>query len=177
MLVKDTADNILDAGLLDGEVFNGEVFEDLDGSGGDFFPVDSDGGLVALVFEEAAERFELSGGGGLGEGDFEIFLRGVLADEFFQVAIIGYFSLVDDDDPFAESSNVLHVMGGEDDGCLAFLVVGFDELSDLFLHDNVQTDGWFIKKKDFRGVEKGADKLHFHPLAKGEFSKGCVQKV
>lgn len=50
-----------------------------------------------------------------------------------------------------------------------------EEFANGFLRDDVQADGGFVEKKDFRFVEQGSDQLHFHAFAEGKLADHDVQ--
>jgi hypothetical protein len=67
-------------------------------------------------------------------------------------------------------------VAGEEDGDFALFLVVFEELLDVVLSNDIESDGRFIKKEDFGGMEKCGDEFHFHSFAEGEFSDGSTEE-
>src|SRR5437763_15499000 len=56
-------------------------------------------------------------------------------------------------------------------------VVGAQELANGFLGDDVQADGRFIQKQDFRLMKQRGNQFHLHALAEGKFADHDIELV
>lgn len=62
-------------------------------------------------------------------------------------------AFVDDDDAPAQRFDVVHVVGGEDDGDVSLAVETLHEVADGELRHGVEADGWFIEVQERRGMQ------------------------
>lgn len=87
--------------------------------------------------------------------DFILLIQGgqCLVDTFpalsdvVQRAVQEDFSLPDEENAACQRFDILHVMGGEDDGDAARLIQAADEGADGQLGDGVQSDGGLVQEK------------------------------
>lgn len=99
-----------------------------------------------------------------------------MVDDTDEGAIVLDRTLGDNDHAFAEGGDILHVVAGEKDGDLAFLLVVLEKLLDIVLRHHIEPDGRFIEEEDFGSVEEGGDEFHLHAFAEGEFANGSSEE-
>lgn len=133
------------------------------------------GGAVVVVAEELG-AVDGDVGVGLGEVDDELTRSAELALKRIEVAIVEKLAVVDNHDTLAEHLDIFHIVGGEDDTGLAFLVDMFDEGADPFFGDDIETDGGFIEEEDVGVVEEGGAEVGTHALAEGEGADGGIEE-
>ena len=85
--------------------------------------------------------------------------------------------MVDDDHPFAEFFDILHVVTRQHRGNPIFLAVVAQKVADLLLADHVQSDGGFIQEQDFWTVNQRNDQLHLHSLAETQFPDHDIEFI
>ncbi len=85
--------------------------------------------------------------------------------------------MVDDDDPFAEFFDILHVVARQHRGNPIFFAVMPQKVADLFLADHVQSDRWFIQEQDFWSVNQRSNQLHLHSFAETQFPDHDIEFI
>ncbi len=83
---------------------------------------------------------------------------------------------VDDDDAAAEGLDVVHIVGGEDDGDAALAVQSQDEIAHGELGDGIEADGGLVEEQDGRGVEQRRRQIAPHALAQAELARRRVEQ-
>ena len=106
----------------------------------------------------------------------EKMFRGDAAAEFFERAVGQYAPVVDDDDPFAERFDVVHVVGGQDDGYFALLVEAAYEVPEGELGNGVQADSRLVQKEYRGGVEQRGGEVAAHTLSQAQLANGGVEQ-
>jgi hypothetical protein len=76
----------------------------------------------------------------------------------------------------AESLDVVHVVGGQDDRNAAFAVEAPDKVPKGELGHGVQADGGLVQEQDRGGVEQGGRQVAAHALAQAELPHWHVQQ-
>lgn len=94
--------------------------------------------------------------------------------EVLEAFIHDSFSVVYDDDSFAQVFDVVDVVAGQKNRCFFLFVDSFYFFAQLFFGYDVHADCGFVQKKDFWGVEQACDEFAAHALSQGEFSHGLV---
>ena len=84
--------------------------------------------------------------------------------------------MADDDDPLRQRLDVVHVVGGEQDGDAALAVQALDHLAHGELRRRVQADGGLIEEEDRRLVQQGRGDLGAHALAERELAHRLVEE-
>ena len=73
--------------------------------------------------------------------------------------------------------NILHVMGGEQDGSAVFVVLAQQKIAQLQFAYRVQADSRLIQEKKLRRVQQAAAQLRAHALPQAEQPQRRAQKI
>src|SRR6266487_4549569 len=92
-------------------------------------------------------------------------VAGKAVDDLTKRSVKKNLAMVDDENAMTKLFNVLHVMAGQEGHDAVFFIVDPQKFADALLTNDVQTDGWFVEKKDPRLVNQRRDQLHLHSLA------------
>ena len=101
--------------------------------------------------------------------DGDVFDLDVFVAEALYGAVVDLVAVVEDDDAFAEGFDVVHVVCGEEQGDVGFVVESFEDGADALFGVCVEADRGFVEVEDARAVEKACDEFAFHALAQAEF--------
>src|SRR5215213_1540678 len=96
------------------------------------------------------------------------FKRSDLAREVANAAVILKLTVVDDKDPFAQRSDIRHVVTREQNRRTGAFVVFAQKLTDAHLTGNVESDGGFIQKQNLWTVEQTGRDLALHAFTERE---------
>ena len=85
-------------------------------------------------------------------------------------------AVADDDHPLGQRLDVVHVVGGEDDGDAALAVQPADELAHRQLGRRIEADGRLVEEEQRRLVQQRRGDLAAHALAERELAHRLVQQ-
>ena len=85
-----------------------------------------------------------------------------------QSAIVKQVAPIDDDEALAKVLDVLHVVGGEDDGRVAIAVDLTDGFGDLFFDQDIEANRRLVEEEDFGVMNEGGGQIGPHPLSERE---------
>ncbi len=166
------------------QFFDGEIAEDPLCGGGELVARDGDAVSERVELLQVAVLHHLSDLTHLfflelvaPEADDAAALRLHALDEFLEGAIEDFLPLIEDDHVFAEIGDIVHIVGGEQDGHLFPRLVGAEELPQVHLGDDVEADRGLIEEEDLGLVEERGDELTLHALPERELAHGGFQHV
>jgi hypothetical protein len=172
---EELADDFFDGEFLDADVGDFAGGEDGAAGLGDAAAGDAQADVGGAAFDDFAEGGEVAGGGAVFEGEVEDFVGSEAVDDRAQRAIEEDAAFIDDDDPFAELLDVLHVVAGEHGDDAVAGIVFAQELADFFLAGDVEADGGLIEEEHAGRVEEGGDELHLHAFAEGKLADHDIE--
>src|SRR5213078_2624040 len=79
--------------------------------------------------------------------------------------------------PIAQLCDVLHIMTGQERDDAVFGIINAQEFTHPFLANDIETDRWFIQKKDLRFVNERANQFHLHSFAQRKLAYHYVHFV
>src|SRR5205809_4157809 len=176
-LLVDPPDDILDLGLLNGEIAKRRLCRGRRGElrRAQALAVERD--PLPRAFDADHPRpVQLERWAGLLEIDDEHALLPVARLERVDVAVEDQPAAIDDQDPRAEPLDVREVMRGEEHGHAALAVRAQQELADPLPRDDVEPDGRLVEKEDLRVVEHRRGQLTADALAEGELTHRRPEK-
>ena len=85
-------------------------------------------------------------------------------------------ALADDDDPFRQRLDVVHVVGREQHGHVLLAVETLHEIANGKLRRRIEADRRFVEEQDLGIMEQGCRELGAHALAERELADGLGQQ-
>src|SRR5204863_9864143 len=104
------------------------------------------------------------------QGQADNLVSGESIDNGIERSIKEDLAVIDNDDAIAKLFNVLHVMTCQHRHNPVLGVVESKKFADALLTYDIETDGWFIEKKDPGLVDERRDQFHLHPLSQRKFA-------
>ncbi len=86
-------------------------------------------------------------------------------------------SPIDHDDALTDELDVPGIVGRQKHSLTRLTRLLADKITDRRLRRNIETDGRFVEKEQFRSVKQTCRDLATHPLAERELSNRLVQNI